>query len=132
MSGFITLNSCLQYHWWLYTKFHQFRLTKLVSSHLNSNISFRIGVQFVKIGVTMAFHHPFHLAFIGSLWAELKHVLLLSVLRLFQDLKILNYSGFLELANAYHNFPWKTYLSQSGFREVFYVLIRLRKGDKFI
>lgn len=80
----------------------------------------------------MVFQNPFYVAYIDNLWAELKHVPLLSVLRLFQDLKILDYFGFLELVNAYHSFPWKTHLSQSGVREVFYALISLGKGDKFI
>lgn len=53
------------------------------------------------------FYYLFYFAYVGSLQTELKHVILLSILKLLQDSNILDYSGFLELVNAYHNFLWK-------------------------
>lgn len=85
-----------------------------------------LGFNVSKLGSLCSFIIHFFLC-LDSLWVELNCVIL-SILRLFQDLKILDYFGFLELVNAYHNFSWKTYLSQSGFKEVFYALMRLGNG----
>lgn len=66
-----------------------------------------LGLSLSKSNSLYSFYNPFYISNIGSLWAELKHVILQSVLRLFQDLKILDYFGFLELVHSYHNFLWQ-------------------------